>query len=269
MTRGQNILVVDDDLTIAGALADELTRNGMSVTQVSSAEAAALALSRSRRFDAIIMEARLPDADGCEFCARLRRSGMHLPILMLSREVGVGDIVRGLEAGANDYLTKPYRIASLLARLRAHSRAYQTNSFAMLSVGPLHFNPGKRLLFDPVAGRPKRLTAKEAALFGVLYRAKEKPVDRNQLMRDVWGDQPDLQSHAVEAMIYRLRQKIEPRPSRPAFLLKVPEGYRLVDPSRAAGAASTPPKNKPRLAPGASLPADANGKSPERSDAYS
>jgi DNA-binding response OmpR family regulator len=248
--RGQQILIVDSDSNASGDLAHELTRHGLQVTRVHTAdETASLALSRSRSFDAIIMETQLPDGDGCELCAKLRRSGLQLPILMLSNATASNDIVRGLDAGADDYLTKPFRIASLLARLRAHTRSYQTNSYAMLSVGPLHFNPGKRLLFDPVASRPKRLTAKEAAIFGVLYRAREKPVDRLQLMRDVWGDQPDLQSHAVEAMIYRLRQKIEPRPSRPAFLLKVAEGYRLVDPSRAAVAPAPRPKPKSRLLP--------------------
>ncbi len=233
MTRGQHVLLVDDDAKSGGELAHELTRNGLHVTRVhTAAEAMAVATSHTKRFDVIILEAQLPDGDGCELCAKLRRSGLQLPILMLSAAAEAADVVRGLDAGADDYMTKPFRIAPLMARLRAHTRSYQTNSYAMLAVGPLNFNPGKRLLFDPVGNRPKRLTAKEAAIFAVLYRAREKPVDRTQLMRDVWGDKPDLQSHAVEAMIYRLRQKIEPRPSRPAFLLKVPEGYRLVDPSR-------------------------------------
>ncbi len=233
MSRGRRILIVDDDLKAADELARELALHDIEVTRtLTIAEVVAIMMPRKVRFDAIIMEAALPDGDGCELCATLRRMGLHQPILMLSHAAGLEDVVRGLEAGANDYLAKPFRIASLMARLRAHGRSYQTNSYAMLAVGPLHFNPGKRLLFTADTPRPKRLTEKEAALFWALYRATEMPVDRTQLMREIWGDKLDVRSHAVDAMIYRLRQKIEPKPSRPALLLSSPEGYRLVDPSR-------------------------------------
>ncbi len=247
----QRILMVDADFTASAELAGDLARHGMQVTRAARAdEAARLALARDANFDAIIMESKLPDGDGFALCALFRKSGLQLPIMMLSDATDIADITRGLDAGANDYLAKPYRIASLLARIRAHRRAYQTNSDAMLSIGPLTFNPGKRLLFDPMARRPKRLTAKEAAIFGVLYKAEGKAVDRTQLLHDIWGDNPDLQSHAVEAMVYRLRQKLEPNPSRPTFLLKVPAGYCLADPSRIAAATArakpeTPAKKRP------------------------
>jgi DNA-binding response OmpR family regulator len=233
--RERRVLIVDDDLQAADALARELALHDIQVIRaLTVAEVAAIVMSRKVCFDMIIMEATLPDGDGCELCARLRRMGLHQPILILSRAGAPEDIVRGLEAGANDYLAKPFRIASLMARLRAHGRSYQANSYAMLAVGPLQYNPGKRLVFTADAPRPKRLTEKEAALFWALYSATGMPVDRTQLMREVWGDKLDVRSHAVDAMIYRLRQKIEPKPSRPAFLLRLPEGYRLVDPSRPA-----------------------------------
>ncbi len=246
MAVGKHLLIVDDD-PAASELERELVRHGARVTRVGgAAQAMELALARDQGYAAIILEAQLPDGDGWQLCAKLRRTGLQLPILMLTHATEQADIVRGLDAGADDYLAKPFRITTLLARLRAHIRSYQTNSEAMLVVGPLRFNPGKRLLFDPVTRRPKRLTAKEAAVFGVLYRAAEQPVNRVQLMQEIWGEAPDLQSHAVEAMIYRLRQKIEPKPNRPAFLLKVPEGYRLVDPSHVTVPSTGPRRRNTR-----------------------
>src|SRR5216683_874245 len=147
MSRGRRILIVDDDLKAADELARELALHDIEVTRT-------LAIAE-------------------------------VVAIMMPRKVRFDAII--MEAAANDYLAKPFRIASLMARLRAHGRSYQTNSYAMLAVGPLHFNPGKRLLFTADTPRPKRLTEKEAALFGALYRETEMPVDRTQLMREVWG----------------------------------------------------------------------------------
>lgn len=226
----QRILLVDSDPTASKNLASDLVSAGHEVTQAGSgSEAMNLALHQPIQFDAIILEMDLPDGAGDDLCVHLREAGVQLPILMLSHRSETADLIRGLEAGASDYLIKPYRIASLLARLRAHARAYERNSFALIAIGPVSFHPEKRTLHGPSERRPRQLTAKEAAIFQVLYRAKGKPVDRTQLMREVWGGQAEIESHAVEAMIYRLRQKLEAKPSRPTLLLKVPSGYCLND----------------------------------------
>lgn len=244
MSRQQLVLLIESDPVTAGRLSDDLRRHQLRVEVAHSAvEAREFVCAGSGKYDAIVMETDLTDGDGLDLCREFRSLTLQLPIVLLSSAGEVTDIVRGLSAGANDYLVKPYRILSLLARLRAHARSYERSSFALLTVGPIAFNPGKRLVYGAPSGRPERLTPKEARLFEVLYRADQQPVDRDQLLREIWGDQPDLESQAVEAMIWRLRQKIEVRPSRPKMLLKVPHGYRLADPT----VFHLSPKPAPRL----------------------
>ncbi len=227
---GMRVLLVDSDTAAGDALTDELTRHGFEVTRVATAQdAIGLALFAELPFDALLTELALPDMTGRDLCRRLRESALQLPILVLSSCSDLQDIVGALDAGADDYLVKPYRIMSLLARLRAHARSHARNSFAAKRVGSLSFVADKRQVQGPAANRPVRLTVKEAELFQYLWEAKGKPVGRVQLMREVWGNDTDLESHAVEATIYRLRQKIEPDPSRPRFLLKSSAGYALVD----------------------------------------
>ena len=227
---GQRLLLVDHDVAAGDRLTDALVSAGGLVTRAfTSFEAMDLLLVQKHRFDAIILEMDLPDFKGCNLCVQLRGSGVQVPIVMLSHLADIADIIRGLEAGANDYLVKPFRIASLLARLRAHARSYERSRHAVLSLGPHSFHPGKRLWHDSSGTRPVRLTAKEAALFQVLYQTKGTPVDRLRLIREVLGEHASADSNAMEAMIFRLRQKIEPAPHRPQFLLKVPSGYCLTD----------------------------------------
>ena len=226
----QRLLLVDPDVAAGDLLAAALVGAGGLVTRAfTSVEAMDLLLVQKRRFDAIILEMDLPDFPGCNLCVQLRGSDVQVPIVMLSHLAETADIIRGLEAGANDYLVKPFRIASLLARLRAHTRSYERSRHAVLSLGPNSFHAGKRLWHDSSGTRPVRLTAKEAALFQVLYQTKGKPVDRLRLIRQILGEHASADSNAMEAMIFRLRQKIEPAPRRPQFLLKVPSGYCLTD----------------------------------------
>ncbi|MCW3476691.1 response regulator transcription factor [Limobrevibacterium gyesilva] len=229
MTGQKHILIVDDDRALRQMLAAALEAGGaFSVTEAGSvAEAAATALSRVQRFDAILLDLALPDGDGCELCSRLRRNGVRMPILMLTAAADEDDVVRGLDAGANDYMVKPFRFAELTARLRAQIRAHETSEDAVLVVGPYHFRPGSRSLYDPADNRRIRLTDKEAAVLKFLYRCAGKPVGRQVLLREVWGYNSGASTHTVETHIYRLRRKIERDPAIARILVNEEGGYRL------------------------------------------
>ena len=143
--------------------------------------------------------------------------------------------MRGLDAGANDYIAKPFRLNELLARLRAQLRVYDNSEDAVFPIGPYSFRPSSKLLLEPQRNRKIRLTEKECAILKFLYRAGSRPVGRQILLNEVWGYNSAVTTHTLETHIYRLRQKIEPDPTNSRLLLTEGGGYRL-DP--AAGAAA-------------------------------
>ena len=229
MSGHKHILIVDDDRALRSTLAAALETDGaFEVTQAdSAADAIVKTQSRALRFDAVILDLALPDADGCDLCGRMRRGGLRVPIIMLTGRATEQDVVRGLDAGANDYMVKPFRLAELTARLRAQIRAHETSEDAVLVIGPYHFRPGSRSLHDPLENRRIRLTDKEASVLKFLYRAGGKPVGRQTLLREVWGYAKGASTHTVETHIYRLRRKIEPDPGSARILLNEDGGYRL------------------------------------------
>lgn len=240
MSGQKHILIVDDDRAPRSMLAAALEMDGaFVVTQAdSAAEAMAKTQARGLRFDAVILDLALPDADGGDLCARMRRSGLRVPIIVLTGKAAEQDVVRGLDAGANDYMVKPFRLAELTARLRAQIRAHETSEDAVLVIGPYHFRPGARTLHDPLENRRIRLTDKEAAVLKFLYRAGGKPVGRQTLLREVWGYAKGASTHTVETHIYRLRRKIEPEVNSVRILVNEEGGYRLRQ-NRPSGLASS------------------------------
>lgn len=229
MPAQKHILIVHDDRASRTTLAAALEMDGaFAVTQANSAaEAIAKAETRASRFDAVILDLALPDTDGCELCARMRRGGLRMPIIMVTGRASEQDVVRGLDAGANDYVTKPFRLRELAARLRAQIRAHETSDDAVLVIGPYQFQPGARTLHDPLANQRIRLTDKETAVLKFLYRAGSRPVARQALLREVWGYAKGASTHTVETHIYRLRRKIEPEPNSVRILVNEEGGYRL------------------------------------------
>jgi DNA-binding response OmpR family regulator len=225
----KHILIVDDDRALRATLATALEACGMfHVTEVGSvADAKAKSNSRNLRFDAIMLDLGLPDGDGRDLCDHLRRDGVRVPIIMLTDAGGEHDVVRGLDAGANDYVIKPFRVAELTARLRAQIRGHETSEDVVLMIGPYHFMPSTRQLFDPARNRRIRLIDKEAGVLKYLYRAGDMPTGRQTLLREVWGYSPGASSHTVETHIYRLRRKIEASPSEVRILINEDGGYRL------------------------------------------
>jgi DNA-binding response OmpR family regulator len=243
MTGQKHILIVDDDRALLSTLAAALEGDGVFrvTTADNAADGAAAAMSRDVRFDVILLDLGLPDGDGSELCARLRKGGVRVPIVILTGSSDEEAVVRGLDAGANDYVVKPFRIAELTARLRAQIRAHETSEDAVLMIGPYQFRPASRNLFDPSLNRRIRLTDKEASVLKYLYRCAGKPVGRQTLLREVWGYAHGASTHTVETHIYRLRRKIEPDTASARILVNEEGGYRLCHDRRPGVALSARP----------------------------
>jgi DNA-binding response OmpR family regulator len=229
MSGPRPILIVDDDAALRATLTEQLALEGefIPVEAADAAGAEALLTAEGARFDAVLLDVGLPDGDGREFCARMRRRGFRAPILILTGSDGEADIVRGLDAGANDYIAKPFRLNELLARLRAQLRVFDNTEDAVFEIGPYTFRPASKLLTDAARGRKIRLTEKEAAILKFLYRAGGRAVGRQVLLNEVWGYNNSVTTHTLETHIYRLRQKIEPDPTSVRLLITEGGGYRL------------------------------------------
>jgi DNA-binding response OmpR family regulator len=228
MASHKTILIVEADTAHRETLAARLTEVGFRVKQAGTvADAAAIAMARDSRINAVILDIDLPDGDGRDLCARLRRHGVKIPVIMLSETGAEDDVVSGLDSGANDFVVRPFRFAELHARLRAQLRMFEGSEDVSFRIGPYVFRPAAKLLQDPAGGRRIRLTEKEAAVLKYLYRAEGRPVGRDVLLREVWGYNPNTDSHTVETHIYRLRRKVEPDPGRISLLINDGGGYRL------------------------------------------
>jgi DNA-binding response OmpR family regulator len=227
MSNASRLLVVDDDQDLRETLAEQL---GLyEEFQISSAETAGQAMSevRTNRIDLAIMDVGLPDMDGREAVKQMRRTGFRSPVIMLTAQASDADTVLGLEAGANDYVTKPFKFAVLLARIRAQLRQYEASEDAIFQIGPYTFRPGSKLLTSE-KGSKLKLTEKETAILRYLYRAGQKVVGRDTLLQEVWGYNSNVTTHTLETHIYRLRQKIETDPSSARILVTEPGGYKLM-----------------------------------------
>jgi DNA-binding response OmpR family regulator len=238
------ILIIDDDSTLRATLSEQLAADNEfhPVTAASLSEANLSLGSRSVRFDTVLLDLGLPDGDGREYCASLRRQGHKMPIIMLTGSGGEMDIVRSLEAGANDYIVKPFRLQELMARIRAQVRGFETSDHAVFTIGSYLFRPSARSLVERAGNRRVRLTSKEVALLRFLYHARDRVVDRRDLLYQVWGYNTSVTTHTLEAHVYRLRQKIELDPSEPRLLVTHRHGYRLtLDGSGARIGETSPP----------------------------
>ena len=166
--------------------------------------------------------------DGLEVCRLMRRAGVRAPIIMLTGADTDADTILGLDAGANDYVTKPFKLGVLLARLRAHIRQHERSDDAVFTVGPYTFQPANKLLVRETDQRKVRLTDKETAILKYLYRAGDKAVAREKLLDEVWGYNAAVTTHTLETHVYRLRQKIEEDPSTAKLLVTEAGGYKLI-----------------------------------------
>lgn len=227
MTVVKKILLVDDDPDLREALADQLVlTEEFDVFEAGDGEGG-LARAAEQPYDLVILDVGLPDMDGRELCRLMRKNGVKCPVIMLTGHTSDGDQIEGLEAGANDYVSKPFKLPVLLARIRAQLRQHEQSEDAVFTVGPYSFRPAVKMLVDD-RDRKIRLTEKETNILKYLYRAGSGVVARDVLLHEVWGYNAGVTTHTLETHIYRLRQKIEPDPASARILVTEPGGYRLV-----------------------------------------
>lgn len=225
MSGAAKLLLVDDDEDLRGALADQLGFEAAFEVAEAGTGAAALEAAGAERFDLMILDVGLPDMDGRDLCAMLRQRGFGGPIIMLTAQDSDDDTVRGLEAGANDYVAKPMKLSVLLARIRAQLRAHETSENAVFRLGRFIFSPAQKTLEDETGART-RLTEKEANILKYLYRAGGAVVPRETLLSEVWGYSAGVTTHTLETHIYRLRQKVDAEKGS-RMLVTEGGGYRL------------------------------------------
>jgi DNA-binding response OmpR family regulator len=222
----RRIVIVDDDDMLRESLVEQLALQPEFRVAEARTAAAGVATARAESTDLVVMDVGLPDMDGRDAVKQLRAGGFKAPIIMLTAHTSEADTVGGLDAGANDYVTKPFRFAVLLARIRAQLRVFEQTEDATFAVGQYTFRPSAKLLVDQ-GGSKIRLTEKETAILKYLYRAGEKVVTRDVLLHEVWGYNSGVTTHTLETHIYRLRQKIERRPAQAELLITEGGGYRL------------------------------------------
>ena len=226
MVQQKTLLIVDDDDELREALAEQLElHEEFKVIQAANGSEG-LKLGKTVNADLILLDVDLPDMDGREACRSLRKSGLTTPVIMLTGQTSDSDTILGLDAGANDYVTKPFRFAVLLARIRAQVRSHETSEDATFRIGPYEFRPALKVLVDQTQ-KKTRLTEKETNILKYLYRAGGKPITREELLTEVWGYNAGVTTHTLETHVYRLRQKIEPDPANARLLMTDAGGYRL------------------------------------------
>ena len=227
MANARKILVVDDDPELREALVEQLSLHEEFETEAVETAQAALQHAKAGHIDLVLMDVGLPDMDGRDAVRVLRKNGFKAPVIMLTGHGTDSDTILGLEAGANDYVPKPFRFAVLLARIRAQLRSHEASEDAVFPIGPYSFRPGSRLLVND-RGSKVRLTDKETAILRYLYRAGRRSVSREVLLQEVWGYNSGVTTHTLETHIYRLRQKIEKNPTNATLLVTEAGGYKLV-----------------------------------------
>lgn len=228
MASGKALLLIDDDDMLRRSLVEQLSAQDYFESVVEAADGAnGINLAKGQVFDIILLDVGLPDMDGRDVCRTMRGAGVRSPIIMLTAADSEDDTVTGLDAGANDYVTKPFRMAVLLARVRAHLRQHTQSGDAIFSLGPYKFQPAAKMLVNEEADKKIRLTEKETAILKYFFRVGNKTVPRETLLDEVWGYNAGVTTHTLETHVYRLRQKIEPDPSNAQILMTEPGGYRL------------------------------------------
>lgn len=228
MATRKRILIVDDNDLFRDSLSEQVRlREEFAPVGVATGDEA-LQKAKSDRFDVIILNIGLPDIDGREVCRLIRRDGVTTPIIMLTGRDSNADTILALDAGADDYVTKPFHIGILLARLRAHIRQHERVAESVIAIGPLTLRPADKVLLDEGTDRRIRLTKKEMEILKCLHRAGGRTVDRDALLAAVWGYNAAVETRTLDTHVYRLRRKIERDPANPRILVTERGGYRLV-----------------------------------------
>ena len=226
MAQRKTLLIVDDNDDLRGELAEQLELHEEFAVHQAATATDGVRRAVELKPEIVLLDVDLPDMNGREACKQMRDQGVASPIIMLTAADTDDDTIQGLDAGANDYVTKPFKFAVLLARIRAQLRSHEHSEGAVFHLGAYEFRPSAKMLVD-ASQKKIRLTEKETNILKYLYRAGEKPVSREELLAEVWGYNAGVTTHTLETHVYRLRQKIEPDPSNAKLLLTEAGGYRL------------------------------------------
>jgi DNA-binding response OmpR family regulator len=226
MTHLKTILLIDDDDDLREVLTEQFLMTEEFMVAEANSGVAALDQVKNYRFDLLVLDVGLPDTDGRELCRLMRKQGLKSPIIMLTGHTSDADAILGLDSGANDYVTKPFKFPVLLARVRAQLRQHEHSENAVFKLGPYLFRPATKSLVTE-DNTKILLTEKETNILKFLYRAQTNVVPRDTLLKEVWGYNAAVMTHTLETHIYRLRQKIEPDPTNARLLLTEAGGYRL------------------------------------------
>lgn len=222
----KHLLIADGDCEASQALAAQLLLHDGITSQIAVTGRQALQEIGDENFSAAVVGIELPEMDGRELCRTLRRKGFTSPIVVVVSAASDADQILALEAGANDVISKPFNFGIFLARLRAHLRQHELTEDAILQIGTFTFWPAAKLLFD-LAGKPIRLTEKEARLLKYLYRRRGEPASQERLLKEVWGYNSRIETHTVETHVFRLRRKVGQRKAGPPLIITDKDGYRL------------------------------------------
>ena len=231
MQSGRTILVVEDDLNSRDKVIKALNAQNHTTVEASSGSEGIIKFHETNP-DLVILDASVPEVNGFDVCRKLRQDGARCPIVLISDKADTIDVVVGLELGADDYVTKPFEIRELMARIGAQLRRSEMAAAQaipqIIEHNGLKIDLGRRLV--TVNGVEKNLTLTEFNLLTLLATRKGQVMSRGELLRRVWGYEVDIETRTVDAHVYRLRRKIEPVPEDPTYVLSVPGiGYRFAD----------------------------------------
>jgi DNA-binding response OmpR family regulator len=228
--ESQRILIIEDDPAIGQSLVDGFKQHGFTA-ELRKTGAGGVEYAQKQAPHLIVLDIRLPDGSGFDFCRQMRTLGVHQPIIMLTAQRDEVDKVLGLEMGADDYMTKPFSLRELVSRVRAQLRRaygdYSSGESAVMVINDL--------VLQQATGQVRRgeepinLTPIEFRLLTYLARHRGQALSRAQIVEAIWGYAPDLESEkTVNVHIRRLREKIELKPEEPSLILTVPGiGYRM------------------------------------------
>jgi two-component system KDP operon response regulator KdpE len=227
------VLVVDDELSIRRALHTTLHKLGFKTVEAARGEEA-LSLVRANTFDAVLLDINMPGMSGIDTCRNMRRFSPRIPILMLTVRDSEDDKVEALDAGADDYVTKPFQLRELTARIRAAMRwanaplAHEDQEAPALHIGDIELDPVRRSVKK--AGRSVHLTPKEFELTHQLMTYAGRPIPHSRLLNSVWGPEYGGELEYLRTFMHQLRKKLEDDPANPRYLLTDPHvGYRFAE----------------------------------------
>ena len=227
MVKRKTILFVSEALLLKDLLLDQLQKQGEYLLEESLSVTEAISLIVKEHFDCILIDSSLADVSLSNLCKNIRQEGVRSPIILVAEELGEGVAIAALDAGANDYVLKPFKINVLVAKIRSNIRQFEQSEFAILRFGRFSFKPGDKILLNNSSKEEVRLTDKETAIIKLLYLSGGEVVTRATLLEEVWGYNTTLTTHTLETHIYRIRQKVGNASSGQDFIATESEGYRM------------------------------------------